>query len=66
MAASLPLAFAQTAFILGRWARGGMVERMLMLPSVPASRIAYAAGMTVGGIAWLWREHTSFGWYQPR
>lgn len=65
MAASLPLVFAQTAFILGCWARAGVVERVPMLPAVPASRIAYAAGMTVGGIAWLWRKHTGLGWCQP-
>jgi glycosyltransferase involved in cell wall biosynthesis len=53
IAASLPLAFAHTAYILACWIRAGVFEPVLMLPAVLASRFAYAAGMAVGGIQWL-------------
>jgi glycosyltransferase involved in cell wall biosynthesis len=53
IAASLPLAFAHTAYILGCWIRAGVFEPVLMLPAVLASRFAYVAGMAVGGIQWL-------------
>jgi len=53
IAASVPLAFAQTAYIIGCWLRVGVVEPLLMAPFVLASRFAYVAGMTVGGLRWL-------------
>jgi glycosyltransferase involved in cell wall biosynthesis len=53
VAASGPLAVAHTAFIVGCWTRAGVYEPLLMLPLVFASRIAYAAGMAVGGVRWL-------------
>lgn len=53
VAGSLPLALAQTAFIVGCWARAGILEPLLMLPWVLLSRLAYAAGMSVGGARWL-------------
>jgi GT2 family glycosyltransferase len=65
IAGSLPLAFAHTAFILGCWVRAGVFEPVLMLPAVLVSRIAYAAGMVVGGVEWLRRRGPSVG-YQPR
>lgn len=51
---SVPLGFAHTAYIVGAWARAGVWEPLLMLPGVLASRMAYAAGMAVGG--WKWRR----------
>jgi len=65
IAASLPLAFAHTAFILGCWVRAGRFEPLLMAPAVLASRLAYAAGMAVGGLQWLRRRHAP-ATYQPR
>jgi glycosyltransferase involved in cell wall biosynthesis len=53
IAASLPLAFAHTAYILACWIRVGVFEPVLMLPAVLVSRFAYAAGMAVGGLQWL-------------
>jgi glycosyltransferase involved in cell wall biosynthesis len=51
--ASLPLAFAHTAYILACWARAGVFEPVVMLPLVLVSRFAYSTGMMVGGIEWL-------------
>lgn len=51
--AALPLAFAHTAYILGCWLRAGVLEPLLMSPLILASRLAYVAGMTVGGLRWL-------------
>lgn len=56
IAASAPLAFAHTAYIIGCWARAGVFEPLLMLPAILASRIAYTAGMAVGGVRWLRRR----------
>jgi len=63
---SLPLAFGHTAFILGCWVRAGVFEPLLMLPAVLASRLAYSAGMAMGGIQWLRRRGTAGVEYQPR
>lgn len=51
--ASIPLAFAHTAYILSCWTRARVFEPLLMLPLVFVSRLAYVAGMTVGGIRWM-------------
>lgn len=53
IAASGPLALAHTAFIVGCWLRAGKLEPVAMLPLIAGSRLAYAAGMSVGGIRWL-------------
>src|SRR6266542_2237742 len=45
IAASLPLAFVHTAFILGCWVRADRFEPLLMAPAVLAARLACAAGM---------------------
>ena len=66
IALGLPLAFAHTAFILGCWVRAGFVEPVLMAPAVLASRLAYSAGMVVGGIRWLRRRGGSTGTYRPQ
>jgi glycosyltransferase involved in cell wall biosynthesis len=58
IAASLPLAFAHTAFILGCWVRAGRFEPVLMAPAILAARLAYATGMAVGGVQWLRRRRT--------
>jgi hypothetical protein len=65
IAASLPLAFVHTAFILGCWLRAGRFEPLLMAPAVFVSRLAYSAGMAVGGLQWL-RRRDAPATYQPR
>lgn len=46
-------AIAQSVYILACWLRAGCVEPLLMSPLILISRIAYAGGMTVGGIRWV-------------
>lgn len=53
IAGSLPLAAATTAYIVGCWARVGVLEPLLMLPAVLAARLAYSAGLVAGGIRWM-------------
>lgn len=65
IAASLPLAVVHTLFILGCWVRAGRWEPVVMAPAVFLSRLAYAAGMAVGGLEWLRRRGTT-AVYQPR
>ena len=50
---SFPLVLAQTVFIIGSWLRAGRLEPLLMAPGILISRLAYAAGMSVGGFRWL-------------
>jgi hypothetical protein len=52
---SLPLGVAQSLYILGCWLKAGVWEPLWMFPAILASRIAYAAGMSVGGLRWLRR-----------
>ena len=59
IAATPALAVAHTAYIVGCWLRAGKAEPLLMLPAILASRIAYAAGMAVGGARWLRRRGSS-------
>ena len=66
IAASFPLAFAHTAYILGCWIRAGSFEPLLMLPAVLASRFAYTAGMAAGGIQWLCYRDTTPPEQRPR
>jgi GT2 family glycosyltransferase len=65
IAASFPLAFAHTAFILGCWLQAGRLEPLLMAPAVLLSRLAYSTGMAVGGLQWL-RRRSQPAAYQPR
>ena len=51
--ASIPLAIASTAYILGCWLRAGVVEPLLMLPAVLAARVAYSIGLAAGGVRWI-------------
>ena len=53
VAASFPLAFAHTAHTMACWLRWGKLEPVLMLPLILVARLAYAAGMTTGGLRWL-------------
>jgi hypothetical protein len=53
VAASLPLAFGSTAYILYCWVRAGVLEPLLMSPAVLAARLAYSAGLAAGGIRWM-------------
>ena len=59
--ASVPLALVHTAYIVAAWARVGVFEPVWMLPGVLASRLAYAAGMSVGGVRWLRRRKSAHG-----
>ncbi len=63
---SLPLALVHTAYIVGCWARVGVLEPLLMLPAIFVSRLAYAAGMAVGGVKWLWRGRNPVATGGPR
>jgi glycosyltransferase involved in cell wall biosynthesis len=53
VAASLPLALASTAYVVGCWARARVLEPLLMLPVILAARLAYSAGLAAGGIRWI-------------
>jgi glycosyltransferase involved in cell wall biosynthesis len=53
VAASLPLAVASTAYILGCWLRARVLEPLAMLPAVLAARLAYSAGLVAGGVRWI-------------
>jgi len=53
IAASFPLAALHTAHTVAAWARYGRLEPVAMTPLIAASRLAYAAGMTAGGMRWL-------------
>jgi len=55
IALSMPLALVHSAYVVWCWARVGVLEPLWMLPAVVASRLAYAAGLAVGGIRWLRR-----------
>ncbi len=51
--AGLPLSFAAGIYIVAGWLRSGRLEPAVLFPVVLAARVAYAAGMTIGGIRWL-------------
>jgi glycosyltransferase involved in cell wall biosynthesis len=53
VAASLPLALGSTGYILWCWARAGVLEPLLMSPVVLAARLAYSAGLVMGGVRWM-------------
>jgi glycosyltransferase involved in cell wall biosynthesis len=50
---SVPLALAHTLFIVACWVRAGRLEPIVMMPAILVSRMAYAAGMSIGGLRWL-------------
>jgi glycosyltransferase involved in cell wall biosynthesis len=65
--ASGPLAIAQLGYILGSWLRAGVIaEPILTLPGLLLSRVAYAAGSTVGGLRWLNRRPDELTDQRPR
>lgn len=53
VAASFPLAFAHTAHTVSCWLGYRRAEPILFLPLILAARLAYAAGLTAGGVRWL-------------
>jgi glycosyltransferase involved in cell wall biosynthesis len=53
IAFSLPIAIMQTLFILGCWLRARRYEVIPMLPVIFVARLAYAWGMSLGGLRWL-------------
>ncbi|MGH7516839.1 MAG: hypothetical protein ACREOC_05135 [Gemmatimonadales bacterium] len=65
IAASLPLAVAHTAYILGCGGRANRLEPELMAPAVLASRLGCSPGMAAGGLRWL-RPRGTVAAYQPR
>jgi glycosyltransferase involved in cell wall biosynthesis len=66
IAASLPLAFAHTAYILGCWLSARTYEPLVMSPVVLTSRFAYVAGMVVGGLRWFRHEVSGASSSRPR
>jgi hypothetical protein len=66
IAASLPLALVHTGFILACWVKAGIFEPLLMTPGILLSRLAYSAGMAVGGIRWLRRRKATGAALGPR
>lgn len=53
MLAAPLLALVHAGYTILCWVRVGVLEPLVMLPAVLAARIAYAAGLVVGGIRWL-------------
>lgn len=47
------LPFLLTIHAVAAWARVGRLEPLVMAPVLLVSRVAYVAGMTVGGLRWL-------------
>lgn len=59
-AASPLLVPAHTAYIVALWLRAGVAEPLVMLPCILVSRVAYVAGLVVGGWRWM-REGAEWG-----
>lgn len=66
IAASLPLAPLQAAYILVCWLRAGRVEPLALFPILVAARLAYALGAAIGGVRWLMRQDTESAAVEPR
>jgi glycosyltransferase involved in cell wall biosynthesis len=64
--ASLPLAFASTAYILGCWLKARRIEPLLMSPAIFAARVAYSVGMAEGGLRWIARPDQRTIEHRPR
>lgn len=47
------LALLTTVYIVGCWVRSGKLEPLMALPLVFMARIAYGAGIVIGGLRWL-------------
>lgn len=61
VAASLPLVVAHTVHTVACWMRRGRLEPVAMLPLILLARLAYGAGMAVGGARWLLRRRSTDG-----
>lgn len=64
--ASIPLVPVQAGYILGCWFRAGIWEPLAFAPVVLAARMAYTAGLVVGGLRWLRRRGSPAPAYRPR
>jgi glycosyltransferase involved in cell wall biosynthesis len=64
--ASAPLAPLQAAYIISCWLRAGIWEPLFFAPVVLAARVAYTAGLIVGGIRWLNGRSAPMEAYRPR
>lgn len=64
--ASLPLAFASTAYIVGCWIKGRMFEPIVMSPAMLLARLAYSGGMASGGLYWLRKPEERNLEHRPR
>jgi hypothetical protein len=53
MLLAVPFALASAAYVVACWMRAGVFEPLVMLPVVLAARLAYGAGMVVGGVRWI-------------
>jgi len=64
--ASVPLVPFQAAYIVGCWLRAGSWEPLGFAPVVLAARVAYTAGLVMGGLRWLRRRGEPAPAYRPR
>lgn len=53
MLLAVPFALVSAAYVVACWMRAGVFEPLVMLPVVLAARLAYGAGMVVGGVRWI-------------
>jgi len=64
--ASIPLVPLQAGYIVACWLRAGIWEPLAFAPVVLAARMAYTAGLVVGGLRWLRRRGAPAPAYRPR
>jgi hypothetical protein len=65
IAASAPIAVAQTIYIVGCWMVQGRLEPLLTLPWVFLARCAYCTGAAVGTLRWLGRRQSGSAGIRP-
>ena len=60
LAMTLPLGILSALYVIVCWLKAAKMEILVMWPVVFAARMAYAVGMMVGGIRWLYHrdKHT--------
>jgi glycosyltransferase involved in cell wall biosynthesis len=51
--AALPLALPLSLYVAGQWIRAGVWSPVAWLPAILVTRVAYGAGMMIGGARWL-------------
>jgi len=56
LGAALPLAVAESAYIVVCWVRARVLAPVALFPLLLTARLAYAAGFIVGGLRWLARR----------